>query len=202
MDGDSRRCGDTLHGGDMVKAEGHIRSLEQNAPSSESGKDCGCAELAKLFHGRVVVAGIGNELKGDDAAGVLVARRVTPGDSVTPVECGPAPENFISKISRMRPDVVLFVDAADTGSTPGHVAVLPVTGPRARGITADKELPEDASTHSPSLALAAGQITAECGADVYLVAIQPASLKLGGPLSGPVARACDAIVTAITTAAG
>jgi len=158
------------------------------------------SRLTELSGGRVVVAGIGSEIRGDDAAGLAVARTVAESTSVTAVECGPAPENFISAISRMRPDVVLLVDAADLAAAPGTVAIVPLAGPNISTVGPHDALAEDPSTHSASLSLTAGQIGERCGADVYLVAIQPADLKLGGPLSPAVAAACSAIVEAINSA--
>lgn len=77
---------------------------------------------------RLAVVGIGNELNGDDAAGVQVIRNLRqllpPGLEILLVEAGPAPENFSGPIRRFQPDLVLLVDAVDAGEPAGKIVWL------------------------------------------------------------------------------
>src|SRR5512141_839488 len=76
---------------------------------------------------RIAILGIGNPLRSDDAAGVLVARRLADSalprdlDSVLVIEAGHAPENATAGLRRFSPQVVLLVDAAEMGVAPGTV---------------------------------------------------------------------------------
>ncbi|NPV76081.1 MAG: hydrogenase 3 maturation endopeptidase HyCI [Anaerolineae bacterium] len=77
---------------------------------------------------RLAVIGIGNELNGDDAAGVQVIRRLRlllpPDLKIMLVEAGPAPENFTGPIRHFQPDLVLLVDAVDAGEPVGKIVWL------------------------------------------------------------------------------
>ena len=79
---------------------------------------------------RVVVIGIGNELNGDDAAGLLVIRALREKLADRPdllfIEGHTAPENFSKPIREFAPDLVLIVDAADSGGSlePGSILWL------------------------------------------------------------------------------
>ena len=80
---------------------------------------------------RVAIVGVGQELNGDDVAGLLVARALATAAAahahVLVVEAGPAPENFTGALRRFAPQAILFVDAANLGAEPGAVR------PAARG---------------------------------------------------------------------
>lgn len=73
-----------------------------------------------------VVVGIGAELRGDDIAGVLVARAVAAlgRSDLTGIEGCAAPENFTGEIISHKPDLVIFVDAADLGEPPGSLKII------------------------------------------------------------------------------
>jgi hydrogenase 3 maturation protease len=68
---------------------------------------------------RVAVVGVGHELRGDDAAGVIAARLLkavlADDDPVLVVEGGSAPENHTGPLRRFAPDLVLLVDTAQMG---------------------------------------------------------------------------------------
>jgi hypothetical protein len=61
---------------------------------------------------RVAVMGIGHELQGDDAAGVLIARHLQsllgPSEERLILCVGPAPENCTGALRRFEPDLVLW----------------------------------------------------------------------------------------------
>ena len=65
---------------------------------------------------RLAVVGIGHELRGDDAAGVRVARalqsRFPTSDALVAIDAGSAPENHTGALRRFKPDLVLLIDAA------------------------------------------------------------------------------------------
>ncbi len=138
---------------------------------------------------RLAVVGIGNELNGDDAAGVLVARALRTGlnDRFLAIEAGVAPENFTGMLRRFRPDLVLLVDAADLGKLPGTVAW--VNSQDAGGWSG--------STHTLPLSVLARYLEEELGCQVVLVGIQPAQLDLDAGVSGVVQQAVAEVVKKI-----
>jgi hydrogenase 3 maturation protease len=127
---------------------------------------------------RGVVIGIGNELRGDDGAGLLAARELADRTGCPLILAGEVPENYLDVVRKHAPDWVLLVDAADFGAEPGETVILRFDGGRAPardGVSA--------STHRPSLALLRRYIAEEIGADVWLLGIQPKRVDLGGPIS-------------------
>ncbi len=150
---------------------------------------------------RLVVLGIGNELMGDDGAGALVARllryaedRITKLD-ITVYEAGTTPENFTGPIGRIRPDLVLMVDAADIGVEVGEVAWLE---PESMGSMMH-------TTHNMPLSFLADYIRRTAGCRVAALGIQAGNIDLGAAVNPEVARACRKISMAIireTAAAG
>jgi len=82
---------------------------------------------------RTIVLGIGNQLGGDDAAGIrlvgILNRRLHGAKApypaqVTAIDAGTAPESYTSVIRRHRPDLLLLVDAADMGLPPGALRII------------------------------------------------------------------------------
>jgi hydrogenase 3 maturation protease len=148
--------------------------------------------LAPMLSGRVVVACIGNELRGDDGVGPLIAKLLKPTDSLTVVDCGETPENFLGVIAGHNPDKVLIIDAAYFGGEPGDVRVVRKSDIAGGG----------ASTHDAILTLFADYIEARTGAEAFFVAIQPKTSQVGGGLSPEVESAALALAAAINRLSG
>lgn len=127
----------------------------------------------------MVVVGVGSEMRGDDAAGVEVVRRlrkVLKSPNVFLIEGGVAPENFTSKIRRFQPSHVIFIDATDFGAEPGEVVLA-----EPEAITG-----ESISTHTMSLSILAKYLREQTGAKIALLGIQPARAQMGSEMSGAV----------------
>lgn len=140
---------------------------------------------------RVAILGIGQELCGDDAAGLIVVRRLQPAfagyENRLLIETGPAPENFSGPVRRFKPNLVLLVDAAQMDALPGDVQVLPWQEASGFG----------ASTHSLSLAMFAGYLEGELGCVIGLIGIQAAQNEFNTPLSFEVEDGVKRLVEAI-----
>jgi hydrogenase 3 maturation protease len=139
---------------------------------------------------RLAVVGIGQPLRGDDAAGVLVAQRLLPlaaalaeredaGLALLVIDAGPAPENQTGSLRRFRPHLVLLVDAAQMEAAPGTIRWLAL--PEIDGLSA--------STHTLPLHLLARYLTAELNCQVALIGIQPATTALMAGVSTAVDQA-------------
>ena len=134
-----------------------------------------------------LVLGIGNELRGDDAAGMEIARRLLGRTGIPVLLAGEVPENYLGAVRERAPSRVLLLDAVDFKSAPGDMALFRLDGEARLA----NRIP---STHSASLALFARYLAAETGAEVWLLGVQPKSLEFGQPLSREVAAALDAAV--------
>jgi hydrogenase 3 maturation protease len=139
---------------------------------------------------RIAILGVGNEMRSDDAAGVLVARRLaswewaTHTDRILIIEAGQAPENRTGELRTFAPDLVLIVDAADMGEKPGAIQFIPEES--IDGMSA--------STHSLPLSMLAHYLRMDLGCLVALLGIQIRSNEVGENVSRKVLQAVNEIV--------
>jgi len=129
--------------------------------------------IRDLLKGRIVYMGMGNILRGDDGIGpklVEVLRKKGAGV----VDAGTVPESYIGPVKRLEPDTIVMIDAVHLDREPGSVELL----------ERDEILENSGfSTHSLSPVLVMERLESETGAAVFMLAIQPGTLKLGDPLS-------------------
>jgi hydrogenase 3 maturation protease len=134
----------------------------------------------------LLICGIGNSLRADDAIGPLVVADLK--DDFRTLNCGSTPENYVFKIERMKPEVVLFVDAVDFSGEPGETRLFPA-----------EEIIESRlgqpSTHLIPLGETLKMLKDVTRADVYLLGVQPRSITFGDPLSKEVEKARERIIT-------
>jgi hydrogenase 3 maturation protease len=145
---------------------------------------------------RVAVLGIGNDLSGDDAVGVRIARelasRLGPQPDRLVLDAGTAPENFTAPLRRFRPDLVLLVDAAHLSLEPGSIGW--VDWQDTDGLSG--------STHTLPPSVLAGFLVKDLGCRLALLVIQPAHLEFDRPLSPAVEEAARTVVDALAAALG
>ena len=84
----------------------------------------GDINFSHLFKGKLVIVGIGHPLRGDDDLGPCLARRLVGHINALCIDAGSAPENYLGKIIKFSPDVVLFIDAVDFNKEPGFYKIL------------------------------------------------------------------------------
>ena len=139
---------------------------------------------------RVVVVGVGSEIRGDDAAGIEVLRflkKELASENVLLVDGGTVPENCTSQIKHFEPSHVIFVDATDFEAEPGEVVIAEPGAIRGHSV----------STHTVPLSVLAGYLKRETGASVILVGIQPASVSMGAKMSDAVKFSVDKVAEII-----
>ncbi len=66
-----------------------------------------------------LIMGIGNPFRGDDAAGLLVARRLRT--RVKTVLCETDPLDYIEEICQNKPERLIIIDAINAGEKPGKI---------------------------------------------------------------------------------
>jgi hydrogenase 3 maturation protease len=139
------------------------------------------------------VLGAGAELRGDDFAGVLVARAIEKWRRskkiahVRGFEGCAAPENLTGEIARFRPSHVLVVDAAHLSLEPGEVRMIP----------ADSVAGTSFSTHMLPMRIVLDYLKASCGCRALVAGIQPEQTDVMGPISKKVRRAIEAVVATV-----
>jgi hydrogenase 3 maturation protease len=145
-------------------------------------------ELAKRLSGRVAVVGVGNPLRGDDAAGCLLAQRLRGSPGLQVIEAEEVPESYIGDIVAARPDTVAFVDATDLGASAGAIAVL---DQRDVALFAP-------TTHRLPLSLVMDVVRCRTGANVFLIALQPSRTGFGMPVSHGVVAGVELLASLLS----
>ena len=142
---------------------------------------------------RLAILGIGQETRGDDAAGVYLARLLEPfavgNPNLLVLDVGSAPENFTSGLRHFHPDLILMVDAAQMDMDAGDVRWL-------EWQDIENGLP---ATHTFSLGFIADFFHRELGSEVALIGIQPAQNEFAAPLSSVVSQAMQQFSKDLTT---
>ncbi len=139
---------------------------------------------------RVAIVGIGNTLRSDDAAGILVARALMESrpirslETILVMDAGHAPESRTADLRRFEPDIVVLIDAAEMGEVPGTI----------RWIEMDEIEGISASTHSLPLSMLASYLNWELKCEVLLLGIQPANNDVGERVSLEILEAVNEVV--------
>ena len=136
------------------------------------------AQLAKGLRGRVVVMGIGNPRRGDDAAGSLAARRIVARSDVCVVDAQDVPEEHFVGVVNQHPDTIVLIDCVDMEAEPGSVAFL----------ERDQMADYWPTTHRMPLGMLMGVLERESNARVVGIGIQPAHTEFMKPVSTAVSE--------------
>ena len=133
-------------------------------------------QLATRIHGKVVIMGIGNPCRGDDAAGSFVARQISEVPGMRVIDVQDVPESYLCWAVDQRPDTVVLIDSVDLNSAPGSIAIL----------AKDQVAGYGPSTHRVPISLLMDYLERETHARVFLIAIQPRQTAFLKPMSGEV----------------
>jgi hydrogenase 3 maturation protease len=135
----------------------------------------------EILKGKVVLVGIGNPLRGDDAFGPRLIERLTGKVRAVCIDAGTAPESYTGKIVKEKPDTIVLVDVVHLNQSPGDYALLGKAEIIKSGFT----------THDMSPSLFIEYLESQTQADIYLLGVQPQTLAMGAEMSEPVKRALD-----------
>ena len=147
---------------------------------------------------RLAIVGVGNELRGDDSVGVVVARdllntpSVQASETLLVIPAGAAIENVTGQLRGFAPDLILIIDAADMGDAPGAIRLLP----------ADSISGISAFTHSLPLSMVMRYLTLELHCQVFLLGIQIRSNEMDIPMCAEVFNAAHEVTDGLCGALG
>lgn len=144
---------------------------------------------------KILVAGVGNVLRGDDGFGVAVAQALfennTFGSEVTVFEAGIAGIALVQELMGGY-DVIIIVDTVHRGGSPGTVYLLEPEVPKIEE-NFSNELHQslaDAHYSDPSKVLILAKALDVLPPKVFLIGCEPAGYdELGADLSPPARRA-------------
>jgi len=149
---------------------------------------------------RVAIIGIGSDLRGDDAAGLLALNHLQkkillrkrkagrrPPAAPFHMHCleffngGTAPENLTGEIRRFCPTHLIMLDAVDLGKRPGAIALIDVAKDENRVFL----------THKLPVKLMLDYMSRDMNFTPVFLGIQPKNLEFGAEVSRSVALSCE-----------
>ena len=139
--------------------------------------------LSRILKEKSVIVGVGNILRGDDAFGPLLIEKIKDKVGMLCIDAGTAPENYLGKIVKEKPEAVLIVDAAALDLASGEYDILKKDDIVKSGFT----------THDLSPVLFIEYLENETDADIYMLAVQPETTAFGEEVSTNMAKALDEI---------
>jgi len=137
----------------------------------------------------VVIIGMGNELRADDAVGLHIVRLLKPytNNRLQVFEGYMTPETFIGPACAVHPTHLLIVDAAELHEKPGVWQVL----------SSDDVEEGLFTTHAIPATEVAAEIQRRCGSKVAFLGIQPKSRDISLSLSNECQQAAKKIADII-----
>lgn len=114
-----------------------------------------------------VFVGVGNRMRGDDAIGPVLIDLLSPHMPHV-LDVSNVPENFTGMIKRLNPSKIVFIDAVQFGDCPaGYARIVEMSEAGGYGLT----------THKFSLDMIMEYLKEETGADVFMIGVQPESIR-------------------------
>jgi hydrogenase 3 maturation protease len=153
--------------------------MEPNGTAAGDLRD----QLASRIQGTVVVMGIGNPCRGDDAAGGLVAAQIRDVPGVYAIDAQDVPENHWRQVANQRPDTIVLVDSVNLYSAPGSVAVL----------DKDRIAGYWPTTHRMPVGVLMNYFERETHARVFMIGIQPGQTEFMQSVSAEVQASIAAV---------
>ncbi len=136
-----------------------------------------------------VIIGIGNEMRGDDGAGIEIIKRLQKNGISNTLAVNSTPENYLQKIAMMPGNARLWIDIINWNGEPGETKIFDT----------DTISHYTISTHNFSLVVIINFLKDLKNVQDYFLGIQPQNLTLGDPISKPVAETVDVLVEYIIT---
>ena len=125
-----------------------------------------------------IFIGIGNESRGDDAAGIKIVKRLNDYGYKNTIIVYANPENYLNKIASMTGNCRVWVDIINWGVKAGEIRIL----------TAEESKQYAISTHNFSLDVLFKFLKYSKTIPDYILGIQPSTLDLGSNMSRPVRK--------------
>ena len=122
---------------------------------------------------KLLILGVGNELKCDDGVGPFIVNNLDEKDNVICINAKTVPENFTGKIRKEQPSHVIIVDACLMGGEAGDIKI----------VDKDDFVNIGISTHSMSLSYFVKYLERDNDFKIIFVGIEPETMEFGEELS-------------------
>ncbi len=131
----------------------------------------------------ILFVGIGNVLKQDDGVGVYISRKIRKSLKISSLTVEVSIENYIGKINKINPDLLIIIDCIEMKLSPGSYKILET----------DQILDMTFNTHNISLK----RLSDFFKMPTFILGIQPANVDFGESLSDNVLKAGNEILNII-----
>lgn len=148
--------------------------------------------LRRRLKGKVLLIGVGNPMRGDDAVGPALIEGLDGRVDAALINGGEVPESYMGSIINAGADTIVFIDAVDLKTEPGSLAIIEIDDLKGLNF----------STHQLSLELFMNCLRAETGADIFLMGIQPRATHLGEPISLAILQTLSSLENALVEILG
>lgn len=130
-----------------------------------------------------MILGIGNEMRGDDGLGSVLAQKLSPyeNENLTVFDGKTVPENFTGAIKREAPSHIIILDAVEMNESPGHIRLVAKEEIANYGI----------STHALPLSFLIKYLESIHPAKIMLMGIQPKNMDLNHSISPEIQKSMD-----------
>jgi len=132
---------------------------------------------------KILFVGIGNLLKTDDGVGVYITSKIKCQGNISAINAETSIENYIGKINRLNPDLLVLIDCLDMNSSAGTYKLLDISG------IEDQTF----NTHNISLR----RLSEFFDMPVFILGIQPEKIDFGENISYLVKNVADRIINQI-----
>lgn len=134
---------------------------------------------------KLIVLGIGNELKSDDGVGPYIISKLKQENienrNLIFIDSKTVPENFTGKIKKEQPTHIIIVDACLMDLKPGEMKIVNEYDFANIGI----------STHSMSLSFFVRYLQKDNNFNIIFVGIEPETMEMGEKPTQKVEKAAD-----------
>ena len=127
---------------------------------------------------------IGNPIMSDDGIGCYIFNNLSNLNGIKLINTENVPENYVSKIIKLKPKLLIGIDAVEFSSHPGEIKLF----------NEEEILNYSSSTHSISLKMIIDRIREELDFSFHLVGIQPKNIMLGNDFSEEVLNSVSMLI--------
>lgn len=140
-------------------------------------------------YSKLIILGIGNNLKSDDGIGPYVIEHLKDiySDNIILINAQTVPENFTGKIRKEKPSHIIIIDACLMKENPGTIKIVDRNDFTNIGI----------STHSMSLSYFVKYLEQDNNFKIIFIGIEPKTMDFANALTKDVKISADKLIKII-----
>jgi hydrogenase 3 maturation protease len=137
---------------------------------------------------KIVILGIGNEIKGDDAIGPIIAGKLSElyhkHSDIIAFDGGTVPENYTGSIRKENPSHIILIDAVEMNEEPGFI----------RMVKKEEIASYNISTHAMPVSFLIKYLETTIEAEIILIGIQPLNMGFNEIITFEIQESIDEVI--------